>query len=373
MSELTEQFLALSVSSSPLIPPLPDDVTIDIVARVPINHYPTLSFVSKSFRKLIASPTLYKRRSFLGCKEQRVYAVLRKRNIRYDYNFYILHRKLNCRNRLVLVEPLPLMSYRGLYVPVGSKVYVFNSLGVLSIDCTSHTVQPISDIPQHMYAKMVTIVNGKKIYVIGTTFVDDIYMGGGVMWKKSKKAVTVFDTETQSWEPELEKEDICLGNYWSDSVVMDGKVYIKGSTNDPSFVFGPEEMKWELMDEMMNSKQWEGACVVDDVLYYHDVSENLLRAYDPKQRCWSVVNGLEDFLAAETAGSLLWSRTVNYGAKRLALFFTKGHDDSDTIFCAEIALERGQGGEIRGKLDSCDGVIQEVGPFHLVKFVSVTV
>uniref|UniRef100_A0A0D3E0Q2 F-box domain-containing protein n=1 Tax=Brassica oleracea var. oleracea TaxID=109376 RepID=A0A0D3E0Q2_BRAOL len=77
MSELTEQFLALSVSS-PLIPSLPDNVTIDIVARVPVSHYPTLSLVSKSCRKLIASPTLYKRRSFLGCKEQRVYAVLRK-------------------------------------------------------------------------------------------------------------------------------------------------------------------------------------------------------------------------------------------------------------------------------------------------------
>nr|VDD28051.1 unnamed protein product [Brassica oleracea] len=77
---------------------------------------------------------------------------------------------------------------------------------------------------------------------------------------------------------------------------------------------------------MMNSKEWEGACVgnptVDDVLYYHDLSENVLRAYDPKQRCWSVVNGLQDFLVAETAGSFR-SKTVNYGAKRLALFFSK--------------------------------------------------
>ncbi|KAH0856077.1 hypothetical protein HID58_084338 [Brassica napus] len=98
----------------------------------------------------------------------------------------------------------------------------------------------------------------------------------------------------------------------------------------------------------------------------------LRTAYDPKQRCWSVVNGLQDFLVAETAGSFR-SRTVNYGAKRLALFFSKKHDGNDTIFCAEIALERRQGGEIRGKLDSCDGVIEDVGPFHLVKFVSVTV
>ena len=66
----------------------------------------------------------------------------------------------------------------------------------------------------------------------------------------------------------------------------------------------------------------EGNPTVDDVLYYHDLSENVLRAYDPKQRCWSVVNGLQDFLVAETAGSFR-SKTVNYGAKRLALFFSK--------------------------------------------------
>ncbi|CAF2328131.1 unnamed protein product [Brassica rapa] len=55
-----------------LIPSLPDDVTVDIVARVPRSHYPSLSLVSKSFRKLIASTKLYKRRSQLGITEHSV-------------------------------------------------------------------------------------------------------------------------------------------------------------------------------------------------------------------------------------------------------------------------------------------------------------
>ena len=86
MSENMEQFLELSVS--PLIPSLPDDVTVDIVARVPRSHYPTLSLVSKKFRKLIASPKLYKRRSQLGITQHRVYAVLRNRSTG-DFSFYI--------------------------------------------------------------------------------------------------------------------------------------------------------------------------------------------------------------------------------------------------------------------------------------------
>ncbi|KAL0845825.1 hypothetical protein Bca101_019071 [Brassica carinata] len=367
MSELMEQFLELSVS--PLIPSLPDDVTVDIVARVPRSHYPTLSLVSKKFRKLIASSKLYKRRSQLGITQHRVYAVLRNSNSRDDFSFYILHRKVNCSNRLVVVQSIPLMSSAGSYVPVGSKVYVFNALDALTIDCTSHTVQRIPDIPRRMSYKVVNAIDGKKIYVIGDSFCNAVEEDG--WWKCWRKAVTVFDTETQSWEPKLVKEDISVGAIWSDSVVMEGQIYMKGYSKRNSFVYGPEEREWELMDEVMNSEDWEGACVVENVLYYHDCLEKVLRAYDPKQSCWSVVNGLEDFLVAETTQSN-WCVAVNYGEKKLALFFPKNHQGEEVICCAEIALEWRQGGEIWGKMESCDVVIED-GLFDMIKFVSVTV
>ncbi|XP_033134012.1 F-box/kelch-repeat protein At4g38940 [Brassica rapa] len=343
-----EQLSELSVS--PLIPSLPNDVTLDIVARVPRSHYPTLSLVSKSFRKLIASSKLYKRRSQLGINQHRLFAVLRNSNSG-DFSLYILHRKLNCTNRLV---------------------YAFNDIDVLSIDCTSHTVHPIADIPQRMAYKVVNAV-GKKVYVLGDSFCHVIEEGGG-WWKGWRKAVTVFDAETQSWGAKLVKEDMAigLGPFWSDSVVMEGKVYMKGCINRNSFVYGPVGKKWEVMDEVMNSKDWEGACVVDDVLYYHDCSEKaVLRAFDPKQRCWSVVSGLEEFLAAETAKSK-WCDAVSYGEKKLALFFPKKHEGSKVICCAEIALERRQGGEIWGKMESCDVVVDD-GVSELVKCVAVTV
>lgn len=264
------------------------------------------------------------------------------------------------------------MSSRGSYVPVGSKVYAFNDIDVLSIDCTSHTVHPIADIPQRMAYKVVNAV-GKKVYVLGDSFCHVIEEGGG-WWKGWRKAVTVFDAETQSWGAKLVKEDMAigLGPFWSDSVVMEGKVYMKGCINRNSFVYGPVGKKWEVMDEVMNSKDWEGACVVDDVLYYHDCAgKAVLRAFDPKQRCWSVVSGLEEFLAAETAQSK-WCNAVSYGERKLALFFPKKHEGSKVICCAEIGLERRQGGEIWGKVESCD-VIVEDGVSELVKCVAVTV
>ncbi|CAH8389035.1 unnamed protein product [Eruca vesicaria subsp. sativa] len=374
MSELTEQFSELS--ASPLIPSLPDDVTLDIVARVPRSHYPILSLVSKSFRKLIASSKLYKRRYQLGITQHRLYAVLCNSNTG-DFSFYILHKKLNCSNRLVHVRSLPPMSSRGSYVPFGSKVYAFNDLSALIFDCTSHTVHPISDIPQRMSYKVVNAIEEeKKIYVIGDSFCHVIEEGGG-WWKGWRKAVTVFDTETQSWEPKVVKEDMAvgLGPFWSDSVVMDGKVYLKGcNSKRDSFVYGPEEKKWELMGEVMNSKDWEGACVVDDVLYYLDCSEKVvLRAFDPKEKCgWRVVNGLEESLVAETAKSK-WCDAVSYGEKKLALFFPKKRDDGrHVICCAEIGLERCHGGEIWGKMESCDVVIEDEQS-ELVKCVTVTI
>ncbi|KAF8106315.1 hypothetical protein N665_0144s0026 [Sinapis alba] len=350
---------------SPLIPSLPDDVTVDIVARVPRSHYPTLSLVAKNFKKLIASPKLYKRRSQLGITQHRLYALLRNRHTG-DFSFYILHRKLNDYNRLVIVRSLPLMSSGGSYVPVGSKVYVFNALDALSVDCASHTVQRISDIPQRMSYKVVNVI-GKKIYVIGDSFCHVFKEDGG--WSKVwKKVVTVFDTETQLWEPVLVKDDMFVGPLWSDSVVMEDKIYMKGYRNHHSFVYEPEENKWELMDEVLNSKDWEGACVVDDLLYYHDLSGKALRVFDPKQSRWSVVNGLEELLAVETAQSK-WSKAVKCGEKKLALFF---HDGKEVICCAEIALVRRQGGEIWGKMESCDVVIED-GLFDVVKCVAVTV
>ncbi|XP_056861769.1 F-box/kelch-repeat protein At4g38940-like [Raphanus sativus] len=216
MSENMEQFSELSVS--PLIPSLPDDVALDIVARVPRSHYPTLSLVSKKFRNLIASSKLYKRRSQLGITQHRVYAILRNRNNKDDCRLYILHRKLNCSNRLVVVPSLPPVSHRGSFVSVGSKVYVFNDVDALCIDCTSHTVQPISDMPQRfaaspMCSKLANVI-GEKVYLIGDSA---FTWERGMSWRKT---VMVLDTVTQTWEPVIKKENMRVGALWSDAVVM---------------------------------------------------------------------------------------------------------------------------------------------------------
>ncbi|KAF3571681.1 hypothetical protein F2Q69_00062589 [Brassica cretica] len=38
---------------------LPEDVVVDILARVPVCDYPRVSLVSKRFRSLVSSPEIY--------------------------------------------------------------------------------------------------------------------------------------------------------------------------------------------------------------------------------------------------------------------------------------------------------------------------
>ncbi|EOA14519.1 hypothetical protein CARUB_v10027748mg [Capsella rubella] len=361
----------LSKRPSP-IASLPDEIVVDIIARVSRSHYPTISLVSRRFRSIIASPELYMRRSLLRCTEHCLYALLYNPKT-CDYRWYILRR-----NGFVLVPRLPRMPAHGIFVAVGSKIYVLGggydssaTSSVLTIDCTSHTWQPISTIPKPMGNTVAGTING-KIYIIG-----ECELPGCMV---SKRVVMVLNTDKQMWEPEMTNPGVEIGQLWSGCVVMEGKIYMRDSEN--SFVYEPKERKWE-MEEMLNDKKWEYACVVDDVLYYYDCRHNVLRAYDTKLKVWGVVRGLE---RTATNGPSLptsswWSYTMSCGGK-LVVFLPKERDRRNTIlgdrrnttagiWCAEISIERRQGGEIWGKVEWRDTVID--GDFFFVRCLAVTV
>ncbi|ESQ51496.1 hypothetical protein EUTSA_v10017616mg [Eutrema salsugineum] len=341
--------------SSSLITSLPEDVIIDILARVPRGDYPKLSLVSKHFRSLVESSEIYARRSLLGCTEHCLYAVIFNEET-WDYEWYILRRKVNGNRHLVPIPSLPDIPRGVSFVRVGSKIYVFGGSDqnyiALSIDCRSHTMQTLPSMPMPISYTIANIIDG-RIYVIGNF--------------DFLKVMVVFNTATQMWEPEIIKVDIELGNTWRGSVVMAEKMYTRDYGY--SFVYDPKKSKWD-KDEVLNSKKWKHACVVDDVLYYYDGEENEIRAYDPKQKYWRVVKGLEEFLP-ETARYSRWSNTVDYDGK-LVLFLTKCEEKTCEIRCAEISLERHQRKEIWGKVAWFDQVLTS-GNLSLVKPLAVMV
>ncbi|XP_024004091.1 F-box/kelch-repeat protein At4g38940 [Eutrema salsugineum] len=290
---MSSKISAKKTRSSSLITLLPEDIIIDILARVPRCNYPTLSLVSKHFRSIVESSEIYARRSLLDCTEHCLYVVLYDTETDED-RWYILRQIGNGSRRLLLLSLLPAMRYCKSFVAVGPRIYMFGwdqKNMSLSIDCRSHTVQTLASMPVPLYNTIAGIIDG-RIYVIG------IY---------ESKVMLVFNTETQMWEHEIIKIDTelrAMWNMWSyGCVVMADKLYARDDKN--SFIYDPKKIKWE-MDHMLNSKAWVNACVVDDVLYYHDTDENEIKAYDPKQKCWSVVK--EHYLARFVVRRFLWKK-----------------------------------------------------------------
>ncbi|KAJ4867298.1 F-box/kelch-repeat protein [Raphanus sativus] len=339
---------------------LPEDVAFDILARVPRRDYPRVSRVSKLFRSLIvASPeVLYARRSSSGCAEHCLYVSVRNLVNGVDR----LYTRIGDR-RLVLIPGLPPLPRRGSLVAVGSRIYVFGGVRVtssaFSIDCRSHTVQPLPSMPFPMADTVADYMDG-RIYVIGSD--------------ESKKVVVVFNTETQTWMTTTKPAGMVeIGDLrtYGNAVLMGGKMYMRD--NWKSFVYDPKESKWE-MDEVLGSKEWGSACVVDDVLYYHDSRKNELRWYDPKQRCWGVVKGVEELLAQTLDFGYI--QTVCYGGKLVLLCPKGGVRIMREVFFAEISLERRKGGgQILGEVDHmCDLALTVAGgKFHTVKALDVVV
>ncbi|KAF8068499.1 hypothetical protein N665_1148s0016 [Sinapis alba] len=351
-----------------MITSLTDDIVVDILARVPRRDYPALSLVSKQFRSLVTSHEIYVRRSVLSCTENCLYLLLSCCGNPND-RLYILRRNANGNRCLVHISSLLGVPSGESFVAVGSMIYGFGgtdddrtplSSSAFSIDCRSHTVKPLPKMPVPMADTAAGFLDG-KVYVFGHC-------------SMKSEVMVVFNTESQMWEPGLIKPDTSPAETWHYGymAVMAGKIYTRHVLNN--FVYVPKENKWET-DEVLNSKEWdEGVCVLDDVLYYHDSCENCLNRYDPKERRWGVVNGLEELLAE--IRTLYWTDTVRFG-RNLALYFLKREEEpsSETIqkiWCAEISLGRRQGGDSWGKVEWCDHVLT-AGKFCSVKSLSVMV
>ncbi|CDY28882.1 BnaC06g26700D [Brassica napus] len=160
-------------SSSP-ITSLPEDVVVDILARVPRRDYPRVSLVLKRFRSLVS----------------------------HVDRLYTLRQKEKDKG-LVLIPGLPDMPTEGSFVAVGSRIYVFCGMMTSSaffIDCTSHTVQHLPKMPVPMSALLADVIGG-RIYVFG-------YFGTD----QKSHAMVVFDTETLLWEDGMTNVmEICDG------------------------------------------------------------------------------------------------------------------------------------------------------------------
>ncbi|VVB13005.1 unnamed protein product [Arabis nemorensis] len=172
----TEERKKSSASPSTNPPPptsfssLPNDLVLNILARISIIHRPTLSLVSKSFRSLIASPDHYATRSLIGKTEDSLYVCL-------DLNTLPRWFTLAPTPKQHKLIPIPLFNYQhprySTVVSIGSEIYVIGgflkgkrSRRMLVLDCQSHQWSRLPKMRVPRQTPAAEVING-KIYVIG--------------------------------------------------------------------------------------------------------------------------------------------------------------------------------------------------------------
>lgn len=180
---------------------------------------------------------------------------------------------------------------------------------------------------------------------------------------RSSDWIEVFDVKNQVWNrpvPGPYTSGSCRGEFVT-YVVMKEKIYVLDL--HCCFSYEPKNRKWKswLGETELRSLWQESCCVVDDMLYTIDLRCTLghqVVVYDLKEEDWK---GVDLGKTGISLPNLFYykSKMANLGGKLVILGCnqsrcTEGQKD---IWCVEIALERRQGGETWGKVESVECVL----------------
>lgn len=342
---------------------LPDEIAVNCLARVPRCYYPAISLVSRTLRRLIASPEIYVERSVIRRTEHVLYVVLRSHATETP-RWYTLNTKpfenesdsTGINHRLVPIPSFPSIPCWGMsIVSIDSEIYVLggcinNELvsTVFVVECPSHTSRFLPSMRQARGCAAAGIIDG-KLYVIG---------GCSPL---SLNWVEAFDLKTQTWESVMGLYNVEVHEKTIRSFVMGDKIYIMDRKN--SFVYDPKQGRLE--SDMLLDTLWSvGSCVIDDKLYTFGNNNEILM-FDPIARVWRRVKGLKE-LHEKRDGS----RMANLGGKLVILFNLNKR--STEILCTEIGLER-RGVEIWGTILGSNLALSLKDSCTIVQSLAVTV
>ncbi|KAG7568525.1 Kelch repeat type 1 [Arabidopsis thaliana x Arabidopsis arenosa] len=354
------------------LPPIPQEVPEELiestVALVRSCHYPSLSLLSKAFRRVISSPGLYHSRLLLGLTDPVLYALIGFS----PYNttrLYILNRNIprNISLRLSLIGSLPPLNHGSAVVTIGYDMYVIGghnhqhqpTSDVFIIDLRFHTCLSLPRMKRRRVNAAAEVIDG-RIYVIGGCA------------KLNDHWIEVFDIENRTWstvpDPDHNNSSLRGGGFLT-CVVMQEMICILDTLF--GFSYEPRQGLWQSIGlETQLNLHWKVSCVIEDLLYCIDPRlGHRIVVYDLNELVWRPVMGayvLPDFCYNQC-------KMANFGGKLVILGSVKSslHGLED-VWYLEIALEKRQGGEIWGKVDSLEIVLRSVNSPSIDLLRSVT-
>ncbi|VVB08477.1 unnamed protein product [Arabis nemorensis] len=332
--------------------PIPQELIEACLSLIPRRDYPTISLVSRYFRRLIASSSLYQHRSLLNITDSVLYAFVGFPPFDYP-RWFILHRNRNQSNSLQLriIDTLQHFPFGSALVTIGQKMYVLGGCdgyrertnGVFLMDCRTHRRRELRHMRGARYRAAVGVIDG-KIYVIGGRE------------KRYPDWVEVLDLKTGIWSSLIGPFPLgAREGEFETYVVMQQKIYLLDYSSCLSYE--PRTRNWESCG-MLREFWQRSSCVVDDMLYTIDPQfrlGSLVIVYDPREMNWRSVNVVGDL------PHLFYydSKMANFGGKLVILGTSQGRytPGIKDICCVVIALEKRENGEIRGNVELVECVL----------------
>ncbi|EFH39331.1 kelch repeat-containing F-box family protein [Arabidopsis lyrata subsp. lyrata] len=358
-------------------PSLPDDLVVNILARVSRSYHPNLSLVCKSFRSILASPELYQTRTLLGKTETFLYVCLRFPD-EANPRWFTLYRKPNQNltkkkkkkkkkkedSSVNLLAPTPILNSPHVewarLIAVGSNLYAITAAiedspcsNVWYLDCRTHTWL---EAPRMRIAHTNSELD-KNVYLAGSS--ENPY---------SLNCVEVYNTKTQTWNPvPPQKRKFKFGN-------MEGKIYMNPVRENPRKVVAlkPKVMTWEAVGWDTDLDRGS-ICMMENIAYCYDPSEKFSWIKFNTDEDWRRLEGLEGLPKFARYSTV---KLADYGGK-LVVFWDKyvaatGYKEK-MIWCAEISLEKRNSEEIWGKVEWFDAVLTVPKSYKFVCAKSATV
>ncbi|KAK7282599.1 hypothetical protein RIF29_11508 [Crotalaria pallida] len=328
----------MSFSSSPqeqeLIPSLPNDIALNILARVPRSQHPSLSLVSKPIRSLLSSPPFFAARTALHSTESIFYLT----SLNKSESWYALYRHPNNIFAPFPIPPIPSSSYPhdAAFAVLGPNIYVIGgtlcSSGppsyMSSFFCSGEPDIPsaevwVLDCRFNRWGPGPTMLTARS-HAIANVVDGKIYVMGGVSEFSRGIKAEVLDPAVGNWvelpcpfhirKPTLLKErfyfrDRCVERNGGvtglfvrpiiypftipgeASAVVDEKVYINTQVHDEIYhqvVFDTRSGAWDCVVGWEN-KLYLGPVLVDGVIYDYN-RRGKIRGFDVKKRTWMSAN-----------------------------------------------------------------------------------
>lgn len=352
-----------SIPSTPcrLIPNLPDEISLQCLARVPRHVHPILSLVCRSWRALCKSPTLFSARVDLN--QAKNFVCVGVRTPLSQYLWYLFDRR-GLRGPLTRLPSPPYPTVGSACVASGPFLYL---LGGSDDDLPTSMVQ-IFDARFNRWTLGPRMGAARQFAAAGVVR-DRLFVLGGC------------PTASDSWAQVLplgQDEAVADGCSWADvdspldmrekwmhgNVVIDGKVLAVADSG--GVVYDPENGSWGSVSSALDLG-WRGrAATVGRRIYSYDYLGQI-KAFDPGEDKWMEVKGIDKDLPKFLCGATL----ADAGDGRLCVVWeskrSKNYKEMELMF-AEIQLGQDDGGGLSGFLVWSDSVVLPVPKSSVIAY-----